>query len=127
MLVGGVPEVNVHLPAPGLFGPGGGGVGHRDVLDGVAHAQVDRLSRGIGTGGVGQLPGEAERQRCREQRGNMSRSAGQLCVHDRSVLDRCLREGSAVVLMRRRYGRARLKLAVAVWPADTVTVCVDDR
>jgi hypothetical protein len=71
------------------------------VFEGVTDAQVVRASGAIGTGGGGQLPGEAERQRCRKQRGETSRAADQLCVHDRSVLVVwCPREGIGVVLMR---------------------------
>ena len=88
-LVGGVPEVDVHLPHAQ---DGGGGTPslerarNLDLFDGVTDAQVVcRCAAAIGTGGVGQLPGEDERQRCREQRGERSQSADQLWVHDRSV------------------------------------------
>ena len=41
---------------------------------------LSALSLPFGTGGVGQLTGEDERQRCREQRGERSRSVDQLWV-----------------------------------------------
>jgi hypothetical protein len=52
-------------------------------------------------------------------------STDELCIHHRSTPTWRTRKWIAVLLMH-GHCRARLKVAVVVWPAYTLTICVFD-